>query len=411
MYRGELIQIRKEDEDNYIVRHREQGTFFIANKTEKIILEKLDNGLSAEETSEFLQSEFRLGENIANWYVNTALFNLLSMHPGSNLKFDFKSPIRVGWRLTEHCNLKCKHCYLSCGEGEKHKNLSLIECKKIIDKLYDGGIFEILLTGGEIFTRNDLKDIIDYIAMKKMDISLYSNAILMEKNMDWLIKAPIRRFNISLDGLEAEHDYLRGEGNFNITIRMIKKLVENNKMVIVNCVVNKKNVYKVPEIYEYLKKEGVGIQFSLITPTGRASLNEELIPEYDEFIDSMKNLQISYNKNNDANVIYNYYKKEIVSLNNGKNVQSKDNWKCNAGTTKFDIDVNGDVLICPFRQDTKIGNLLDSTVKDIWSSEERENFNVFSKKHTGRLCKPVADTIKNDKISYSRLKKLLGEEK
>lgn len=409
MYRGELIQIRKEDEDNYIVRHREQGTFFIANKTEKIILENLDSGMLNEETSNFLQKEFKISEDVANWYINAALFNLLSMNQGSNLKFDFKSPIRVGWRLTEHCNLKCRHCYLSCGEGVKHKNLSLTECKEIVDKLCDGGIFEILLTGGEIFTRSDLKDIIDYIAMKKMDISLYSNAVLMEKNMKWLIEAPIRRFNISLDGLEEEHDYLRGKGNFAITINAIRKLVKNGKMVIINCVVNKKNVSKVSEIYEYLKKEGVGIQFSLITPTGRASLNEELIPEYEEFIDSMEKLQQSYNKNNDDNVIYNYYKKEIISLHKGKNIAANDNWKCNAGTTKFDIDVNGDVLICPFRQDTKIGNLLESTVKDVWDSKERENFNSYSKKHMGRLCKPVADTIKNDKISYKRLKQLLGE--
>ena len=409
MYRGELIQIREENENNYIIRHREQGTFFIANKTQKIILELLDKGVTNEDVSKYLQNEFNLTSNIANWYVNASLYNLLSMQSGSNLKFDFKAPIRVGWRLTENCNLRCKHCYLSCGEKKQFNNISLEDCKKIIDKLDEGGIFEILLTGGEIFTRPDLKEIVEYIAKKNIDISVYTNATLFEKNWDWIIKSPIRRFNISLDGIEDDHDYLRGNGNFEKTISSIRKLISNNKMVIINCVINKRNVRNVPKIYEFLKKEKVGIQFSLITPMGRASLNDELIPNYQDFNSSMNELQLMYKQSKDNNITYNYYKKEIISINNGNKTTSKDNWKCNAGTTKFDIDVNGDVLICPFRQNTKIGNILESSVSELWNSIERDNFNAFSKKYVGRLCKPVSETIANDPIAKIRLKELIEE--
>jgi len=408
MYRGELIQIREENENSYIIRHREQGTFFIANKTEKLILELLDKGIPNEDVVEYLVKEFKISSNVASWYVNSALFNLLSLQEGINLNFDFKAPIRAGWRLTENCNLRCKHCYLSCGEKKEFSNISLSECKQIVDKLDEGEIFEVLLTGGEIFTRKDLNEIINYIASKKIDISLYTNATLIEKNFDWLIKCPIRRFNISLDGIDDDHDYLRGKGNFSITIKAIRKLVSNGKMVIINCVINRKNVKNIPSIYEYLKKEKVGIQFSLITPMGRASLNEELIPDFLDFSTSIEKLNELYKNSKESNVVYNYYKKEIISSYKGeKEVNRKDTWKCNAGTTKFDIDVNGDVLVCPFRKDTKIGNILESSVPDLWKNEKRNNFNKFSKKYIGRLCKPVSDTIKNDPIASERLKELI----
>lgn len=61
--------------------------------------------------------------------------------------------------LTTLCNFNCKHCFL-----EQHTNygLSTEEIIKIIDELREFGVYELQFTGGEIFLRTDIMDIIRY---------------------------------------------------------------------------------------------------------------------------------------------------------------------------------------------------------------------------------------------------------
>jgi len=58
-----------------------------------------------------------------------------------------RRPISVFWEPTEFCNLKCKHCYTN-SSPEKKLTLDFDSAKKIIDELYDEGIFAIGMGGG-----------------------------------------------------------------------------------------------------------------------------------------------------------------------------------------------------------------------------------------------------------------------
>ena len=73
-------------------------------------------------------------------------------------------PIRAILELTDKCNLKCVHCYRV---ANSEKILSLSEIKTIINDLCELGCIELTLTGGELFTRSDIFDIIDYADERK----------------------------------------------------------------------------------------------------------------------------------------------------------------------------------------------------------------------------------------------------
>jgi cyclic pyranopterin phosphate synthase len=68
------------------------------------------------------------------------------------------------------------------------------------------GIDRIRLTGGEPLVRRDIVDLI--ASLKKIeglaDISMTTNGILLEKNIEDLWQAGLRRVNISIDTLDAE---------------------------------------------------------------------------------------------------------------------------------------------------------------------------------------------------------------
>lgn len=61
--------------------------------------------------------------------------------------------------LTNRCNEKCIHCYHPFDTYDYSTELNTKQIKKIIDTAYDLGVFEITLSGGEIFLRNDIFEI------------------------------------------------------------------------------------------------------------------------------------------------------------------------------------------------------------------------------------------------------------
>ena len=68
--------------------------------------------------------------------------------------------------LTYRCNLKCSHCYLPGGQSEKsgesgERELTTGEVKKVLDQLAEEGCLFLAFTGGEIFLRKDVFEILD----------------------------------------------------------------------------------------------------------------------------------------------------------------------------------------------------------------------------------------------------------
>ena len=81
---------------------------------------------------------------------------------------DNKTPLTLRIMLTEKCNLRCKHCYVTAGEKNIEMDFDLV--KKIVDEAYeiagDKGNFSLM--GGETLLYSRLVDVIKYIKIKNM---------------------------------------------------------------------------------------------------------------------------------------------------------------------------------------------------------------------------------------------------
>jgi len=81
--------------------------------------------------------------------------------------------------LTSGCNLGCRYCYVDPPD----KELSTNEVISVIDRLENAGVLSLLVTGGEIFSRNDIGEILAYIAGKSFIIThLLSNGTLIKED-------------------------------------------------------------------------------------------------------------------------------------------------------------------------------------------------------------------------------------
>ena len=89
-------------------------------------------------------------------------------------------PLRVMFELTYRCNFQCPHCYIP--ENHKQKGeLKKEEVFSILDQLRDIGCFYLGFTGGELFMRRDIMEILWYAKRKGFEIILYTNGSWIDK--------------------------------------------------------------------------------------------------------------------------------------------------------------------------------------------------------------------------------------
>ena len=110
--------------------------------------------------------------------------------------------------VTDRCNLRCAYCMPAAGiVRQSHDSiLRYEEIFKIVQVAADNGVTEIRLTGGEPLVRADIVELIKMIRSLPQitDISLTTNALLLEEYAAKLKLAGLNRVNISLDTLDPE---------------------------------------------------------------------------------------------------------------------------------------------------------------------------------------------------------------
>ena len=119
------------------------------------------------------------------------------------------------WSITGHCNYRCKHCYMSAPDA-KFGELSHEQVMSIVQQLIDCGVMEVSLTGGEPLVRKDFMEIVDALLAGGIRITtIYSNGKLVtDELLDELAARGIHpEFNMSYDGVDGWHDWLRGIPN------------------------------------------------------------------------------------------------------------------------------------------------------------------------------------------------------
>ncbi len=110
--------------------------------------------------------------------------------------------------VTDKCNLRCVYCMPESGLPwlRREELLSYEEIIDLVRAAASVGVRTIRLTGGEPLVRRDLHRLVAGInAIDGIDdIALSTNAVLLEEQLDELVRAGLRRVNISLDTLRPD---------------------------------------------------------------------------------------------------------------------------------------------------------------------------------------------------------------
>lgn len=102
---------------------------------------------------------------------------------------DIQNMKSVTWDLTGNCNLRCKHCYNADAYFDSKTNkcithdLDLNTCLETVKQLHQHNIEHIHFLGGEPLLAQTLEDVIKEAKKYDMYISINSNAVLLDENM------------------------------------------------------------------------------------------------------------------------------------------------------------------------------------------------------------------------------------
>jgi radical SAM protein with 4Fe4S-binding SPASM domain len=256
-------------------------------------------------------------------------------------------PFSGTFELTRRCNNQCAHCYnnLPINDADaRSRELSLEECCQILDEIAAAGCLWLLLTGGEIFLRQDFLDIYTYAGQKGMLISLFTNGTLITPEVaDYLVRQPPFSIEITLYGHTREtYERVSGvSGSFERCLRGIRLLMERELPLKLKTMAITLNKHEIWDMRRFVEAE-LGLEFKfdpIINPRCDGSQgpldlrltsaevveldlkDSDRITEWNEFCDKFGDRDLSAE-------------------------QSDNLWKCGGGQNSFAIDPCGMLRMC-----------------------------------------------------------------
>jgi len=133
---------------------------------------------------------------------------------------------------TRSCNLKCKHCYLSCAPTVKGKNfLPFDKIKSALEEAKKHKIKHIYINGGEPLLHPDFNNIIR-LSLRHTSVTVLTNGTLINDKKARFLRQIENDFDnelifrVSLDHYtEEKNDSIRGKGTFKKALGGIENLL------------------------------------------------------------------------------------------------------------------------------------------------------------------------------------------
>jgi radical SAM protein with 4Fe4S-binding SPASM domain len=294
---------------------------------------------------------------------------------GPSREADKVRPIYAVWELTLRCDLSCRHCGSRAGRARPDE-LDTVEALDLVRQMAELEVTEVILIGGEAYLRNDWLDIAREVVRRGMECNMTTGGRGMTRERAWAAKgAGIRNVSVSLDGLEATHDALRGvPGAYRSALEALRNLKEVGIAVTANTQIGRQNLAEIPAVFEVLAAHGIHTwQVQLTVAMGRvADEPEQLLLEPYQVLEVLPMLARLKRRGDTLGVRLfagnniGYFGPHEGVLRGSYPLGHM--FSCGAGRSTLGIEANGDIKGCPSlpSKDWVGGNVRDYTLQQIW---------------------------------------------
>jgi radical SAM protein with 4Fe4S-binding SPASM domain len=229
------------------------------------------------------------------------------------------------------------------------KEMTTKDVLRLIDEASKMGCQRFTFSGGEVFLRKDIFEIIEYCKDKRLEF-LSNGKVLDRSFIEKLSKYPqIKEIKITLDGFE-EHNKIRLGSDYKKIEKSIRLLKKKNFSVVINTEVTANNIHELIMLYEKLKSLKIDrwrVDLPFILGRYEKTYTTYRLPNFNKLIKVFKTILIDYLKNKPSFEIelFNVYKSEIKPINFVS--FNKDAHPCEYRTGSHALWPNGDMKFCP----------------------------------------------------------------
>jgi len=227
--------------------------------------------------------------------------------------------------LTELCNLRCTYCMPAEGIQLSPRShiMNFDEVHTIAKTFVDHGVTKIRLTGGEPLVRRDIGVILKKLASLPVELSMTTNAVIVDRYINLLKECNIMNLNISLDSLDPiKFNEITRRNDFEKVINSMHLLIKEGFNVKLNAVLIKG--FNDTEIIDFIKLSKdlpVSVRFIEFMPFDGNKWDKEKMVSYAEIMERVNAI---------------FKESEIIRLQDAPNDTSK-NYKIDGYKGSFAI--------------------------------------------------------------------------
>jgi molybdenum cofactor biosynthesis enzyme MoaA len=157
---------------------------------------------------------------------------------------------RVHWFATPECNERCRFCF--------KPDFEFLDSPEVVSELahmlVEGGVKEVVYTGGEPTLLRNLSVGLDVLHNAGVDTSIHTNATtLTPKKRDQLVGI-VDEVAVPIDSMNRQtQKYLRKMDCLPKVMDLLEQLQNKPVRIEIHTVATSKNIDHIPKIYEYLQ--------------------------------------------------------------------------------------------------------------------------------------------------------------
>lgn len=277
------------------------------------------------------------------------------------------------FEVTQRCNVACRHCGSDCVSHPTQPDLPLEDILRVLTEVrgrWDSKKIMVMVIGGEPLCYPDFWELGRHIRKLQYPWGLVTNGYAWsDADFRGARRAHLDSVALSLDGMEAEHDWMRGRpGSWARAVATLDRLLQDRfwqVMDVVTCV-TPQNLPVLDELHGFLSGKGLPAwRLMPVSPLGRAATHPELQLDEAQFKRLMeKILDFKGRGGMKVNLSESHYLGPCLEG------RVRDHYYyCQAGIHAAGIMVNGDILACPnLDRRLRQGNLATDSFVDCWEN-------------------------------------------
>ncbi|MDD3813181.1 MAG: thio(seleno)oxazole modification radical SAM maturase SbtM [Desulfocapsaceae bacterium] len=193
----------------------------------------------------------------------------------------FSAPtFTLQWHITQVCDLHCRHCY----DRSDRKAMDLSQGIRVLDDLYDfcksHHVFtQVTFTGGNPLLYPHFNELYKEAADRGFMTAILGNPMPRRRIEEILALQKPEFYQVSLEGLAAHNDYIRGAGHFERTLDFLDLLRECGIYSMVMLTLTRANIDEVLELAEILRGRVDLFTFNRLAMVGEGADLASVAPE------------------------------------------------------------------------------------------------------------------------------------